>query len=184
MKLKIRNNIFETNSSSVHAICIKKDYKLKDSDIFKYVSFSRNDFGWEPAKYCCCDDKISYLFEMCLDEDGKNKKINFTFTDDDHFDYKILSWEEDSCCARLLSFLQKRGIDVQVCFPILSDGGYIDHCECWGDTIEILLNNEEELESFIFSKDSFVLTGNDNCYDEEKAIPLESDSYIIYDKYN
>lgn len=45
MKRQIRKSVFETNSSSTHAICItkKKDnYKLPD-----HIDFEFGEFGWD-----------------------------------------------------------------------------------------------------------------------------------------
>ena len=50
------------------------------------------------------------------------------------------------------------------------DNGYVDHCSD-GDArsfVDRMMNHEHALIKFLFSEESFVLTGNDNC-DEEEA---------------
>ena len=59
MKRQIRKSVFETNSSSTHAICItkKKDnYKLPD-----HIDFEFGEFGWECKEYEDTYNKASYL---------------------------------------------------------------------------------------------------------------------------
>lgn len=47
MKRQIRRCVFETNSSSTHAICIAKDgYELKD-----HIDFHTGEYGWECEEY-------------------------------------------------------------------------------------------------------------------------------------
>ena len=47
MKRQIRRGVFETNSSSTHAICIAKgDYNLS-----KHIDFTIGEFGWENNEY-------------------------------------------------------------------------------------------------------------------------------------
>ena len=60
MKL-IRNNTFETNSSSTHAIAIpkKSNYKIQ-----KHVDFHWGEFGWEYEVYYDTSSKASYLYTM------------------------------------------------------------------------------------------------------------------------
>ena len=58
MKKQIRRGVFETNSSSVHAICISKsnEYKTQDN-----VDFIYGRFGWSPETLYTPEEKASYL---------------------------------------------------------------------------------------------------------------------------
>ena len=42
--IQIRSNVFETNSSSTHSICIQK--KPVDAD-YSYIAFHAGEYGWE-----------------------------------------------------------------------------------------------------------------------------------------
>ena len=57
--IKVRQGVFETNSSSTHSICIAQttDYIIPDK-----VSFSVGEFGWEVDKLSSLSEKASYLY--------------------------------------------------------------------------------------------------------------------------
>lgn len=78
--VKQRCNVFETNSSSVHSICISKTF---DNNPQTALSFNYDcmGWGWEDVSIrdyiwtmCCCD-AVSY------DDNGK-KKIDYKKLDD------------------------------------------------------------------------------------------------------
>ena len=67
MKVQIRQGVFETNSSSTHAISI-----IKKSNITEYpdeVRFDKGDFGWDFEIYFDTSDKaslyIQHISEVC-----------------------------------------------------------------------------------------------------------------------
>jgi hypothetical protein len=57
--LKIRQGVFETNSSSTHSICIAKKAEL---NIPKHVYFDFGEFGWECDTLRSLSKKASYLY--------------------------------------------------------------------------------------------------------------------------
>ena len=59
MKRQIRKSVFETNSSSTHAICITK--KKDNYKIPKHIDFEFGEFGWEYGEYSDTRNKASYL---------------------------------------------------------------------------------------------------------------------------
>lgn len=68
----VRNNVFETNSSSVHSLIVKRnmkkeyDYNVimsKKGELLLYYLQGKN-FGWGPAQYNDCYTKLNYL--ACL----------------------------------------------------------------------------------------------------------------------
>lgn len=70
MKVQIRQSVFETNSSSTHAISI-----IKKSNITEYpdeVRFDKGDFGWDFEIYFNTSDKASYLWEAIVGYYWKN----------------------------------------------------------------------------------------------------------------
>jgi hypothetical protein len=64
---KIRHNVFETNSSSTHSICIAKDISLT---IPKEIHFSKGEFGWEINTLRSLFSKASYLY-TALENDSR-----------------------------------------------------------------------------------------------------------------
>jgi hypothetical protein len=81
--INIRSGAFETNSSSVHALCISNDKHL----IIPYhVVLRGGDFGWNDEEVWC---NMDYLYQACLDV-GKEQLL-FDFLDKHN-----ISWERYS----------------------------------------------------------------------------------------
>ena len=57
--INVRQNLFETNSSSVHAICIAKDNNYY---IPKSLHFAFGEFGWETEVLTNPESLASYLY--------------------------------------------------------------------------------------------------------------------------
>lgn len=57
---QIRKSVFETNSSSVHAIVIHTDETIDLSEVTT-VNFSFDEFGWSNDKYYTVQNKADYL---------------------------------------------------------------------------------------------------------------------------
>ena len=74
MKRQIRRSVYETNSSSTHAICISKnnDYKKRD-----YIEFETGEFGWEWDTYETVHSKASYLITAILNGYDKEDAYNY-----------------------------------------------------------------------------------------------------------
>ena len=140
MKRQIRKSVFETNSSSTHAICItkKKDnYKLPD-----HIDFEFGEFGWRYDEYSDTHNKASYLitsiFSFSKSETDENlarsipepKVESSTWRGREHFYYDL-------------------GFN------------YIDHVGETKDFIDAVLSDSEKLFRYLFG-DSFIITGNDN----------------------
>lgn len=72
----IRNNVFETNSSSTHSLAIRRntqkmyDYEIGMSfDGFVYLTFDMDkDFGWGPMVYRDAYNKLNYLACLAFQE--------------------------------------------------------------------------------------------------------------------
>jgi hypothetical protein len=168
MKLQIRQGVFETNSSSTHAISVAKylpedwnqSYKVPEK-----VHFGLDrEFGWEYATYEDTESKAAYLWLIICDmhSDAKDldklkevrayiekvlynagvKEVSF-----DMGSYKECTWSGDGSLY-------------------LDHSGYIDHSDEAYDFAKALLENDEMLLAYLFDCDSCVATGNDNS-DEE-----------------
>lgn len=117
MKRQIRRGVFETNSSSTHAICIAKgDYNLS-----KYIDFTIGEFGWENNEYDDLYSKASYLITAILSFD-KDKADDYLrklkdILENNNIEYNLpklkeASWEYD---GKIRSYYDFDGY------------GYIDH---------------------------------------------------------
>ena len=156
--IQIRRNVFETNSSSTHSICIVTDDRAETIYPSKFI-FKCGQFGWEFRNYNDPVSKGSYFYTGVCELYGKEKTR------------EIMKGVE-------LYFKTEHNIDVfvdEAKFEIWgdheyldSDCGYIDHVSAAQDLIDALVQDKELLVDFIFKDASFVATGNDNAYEEER----------------
>ena len=160
--IKIRRNVFETNSSSTHSIAIPKDTSKDYRG--RTVYFYMGEYGWEFDE----PDPASYLYTAinCFwasEPDIREEKLNF-----------------------LKNTLEKHGINYtmpEVKFEEAwknketgrqyynPEHGYIDHDHELGEFLEAVFRDEDTLLSFIF--DGLVYTGNDNsdslaCFPQQR----------------
>ncbi len=138
MNKKIRQGVFETNSSSTHSICIATEPTL---EIPKELHFEFGEFGWRKSTLDSISDKASYLYTGLM------------------ITYRTEDFEN---IAELLS---NKGIRVsaqEAKSENMYDNGYIDHSNELGDFLDAVCSDEQQLMNFLFSPLSFILTGNDN----------------------
>ena len=164
LKTQIRQGVFETNSSSTHAISIADygDYVNKDwyteYNVPEKVHFGLNhEFGWEFASHCDVESKAAYFWITCCNE--------YCYLDEKH--------NLDDIKATVTEWLTEAGVK-EVTFDMggyhecswdkdrmyMHFDGYIDHSDF--DFAELLLSNKKILLSYIFNTNSVVNTGNDN----------------------
>lgn len=182
MKFKVRHGIFETNSSSIHSIAIYKgNEEIKFPDT---VYLSREDFGWNIRTTRNWEEKLNYVYEMCIAKDYENNNLIFKEEDekDEEWLYgrRIDGFLEDSCLDRLVNILKAKDIDVKYNLCSTYDGS-IDHCDCWDDFIISLLDDEDKLLKFIFGPESYLSTGNDNT---DYSVSESSAEFDVQYKYN
>ena len=159
---QIRNNVFETNSSSTHSIAIPKK-----CDKSNYMSFHIDEFGWGWYEADAAD-----YFYTAIHETSDTKE------------------EVDEKIARLTSILESNNIEYYFgdvdCHEWTSDynghkylsldNGYIDHGDELKDFVEELLNDEDKLLRFL--NGGLVFTGNDNSDTEERCFINRDEEYL------
>lgn len=187
MKIQIRKSVFETNSSSTHAIAIDKSYrgvndilwmrhckeevlneeqkeKLKKYPLPKSVYFAPGEFGWEAETYTDTQSKASYLitamYEL-LSFDEFDDKINQfkKWLNEEGIEMDILPYHrvEDTYRSTDNYKLYKAEFDK-------TDGDdwfYIDHCSECIEFMSYAIATKSNLFSYLFG-DSIIKTGNDN----------------------
>lgn len=172
--INIRKSLFETNSSSVHAICVAKE---NNYDIPKSLHFSFGEFGWEERVLSSPEALASYLYTaiyIC----GENERYDVE-------DYKNYIYET----------LGKYGCDCTFETPVYDkhygwfDSGYIDHGYELVDFVDSIKHSEKRLLRYLFSPDSYIVTGNDNVWDmneyfDEYITPEDEKKTDVYMKYN
>lgn len=159
---RIRNGVFETNSSSVHVISIQKD---PPKNIFP-LRISRKYYGWGLEFLDTPEERASYFYTAlcnCGEElhepvhDARLKMTNL-LPEDIRYDCKF----EDGEC-------------------------YIDHCDELLPWVQDLVDDNEKFLRFIFGDDSYIRTGNDNIDYEDYEYPdegIQDDGSEVFIKGN
>ena len=148
---QVRQNVFETNSSSTHSICVTKN-NILDNKVDE-IYFRLDEFGWEYSILSTVDEKAAYLYTGLMSNEDYSlldnvkkildrNKIEYDFQDKDSTYY------------------------------------YVDHSYELCDFLNDVCNDEDKLMRYLFSSESFVITANDNdCYDIDICVDYEHDEY-------
>ena len=159
MKIQLRKNVFETNSSSVHSICISKNdtYTLPES-----YRFELKEYGWGPDYENNVGDYL-YTALVCL---NRTDEIN-----------------------KLKEILERHHVKVEFESYSSDDDYYIDHPDLEELIEYLFKDeNENTLLSFLFGNNSMVLIYNDNGdyprIQELRKKFKEDNSNIVFDKWN
>jgi hypothetical protein len=152
--VKVRQNVFETNSSSTHSICIAKNSTL---ELPKQVEFKFGEFGWEKRTLNSVLKKASYLYTGLKDnyrlEDIEKIKQYLT---NKNIEYHFEESKEDRW-----------------------NNGYVDHSDELTDFLDYVCSSENNLLDYLFSPLSFILTGNDNNnHDVSIKVNYEHDKFF------
>lgn len=151
--IQIRSGVFETNSSSTHSICISTD-NTDEMDFPEALHFRLDEFGWEWNRLDTVESKAAYLYAALIDTCKQDELAEKT--------------------AWIMDTLAKHG--VECVFDIPNRGYYryrvgIDHGYNLADFVKAVMHSERRLLRYLFSPNSFVLTGNDN--DDEGSVHIE-----------
>lgn len=168
---KIRRNVFETNSSSVHSIVITKNETEPRND----VVFELGEFGWECEVYDSTDAKATYFYTAACSvcRTDVREKIR-----------ELLEPQGVRCIFKINPNFKNYG----ECFYL--NNGSIDHSddEELKEFVYTLLGDASLLVNYLFNPDSFVVTYNDNMdYDDwnvVKEITTISYPHLLFVKGN
>lgn len=150
MRRQIRRSVYETNSSSTHAICIAKDgYELKD-----HIDFHTGEYGWECEEYGDLDNKASYLITAILSMDKEYADEKLTRLKDILDEYEITYTIPE---LNVKSY--EYGKEKHYYYDIGYD--YIDHAGELKSWLDDLLSDSDKLFRYL-SGNSIIITGNDN----------------------
>ena len=165
---KIRYGIFETNSSSTHAIVIPKEVKEDGYDTYDSLDHDYG-FGREECRLCDnWDEKLAYAYMLLKDNDVEEL---------DTFKNQVIEvWEKlfgnkdyTPNPKDVFNYIDRDGSNGDLTgkdgFLILKerDGNYVDHAEGLNGTdfIERLKTDDEFVKRFIFNRDSYITIGGD-----------------------
>lgn len=157
MTTQIRNQVFETNSSSSHSITVSgteaTDFGLPRETLRAGIIQieCHSDFGWTWEEHHATTDKIAYMLMQC-DPNGFNREVE---SDEDIIPSLV---ERNENARWLVDVIQK----VTGCTLEFRAGTWagIDH-QSHGEGTE-LFSDEAEMRRFLFSPSSYLQTGNDN----------------------
>lgn len=178
--IKIRKGVFETNSSSVHAISVMPmdfadsyskyefgDY-VNDPDrgypadklIFKPI-----DFGWEFALLDRPSEKAAYF--AALAAISACHAVSDDLFDSARKRAKVIRNEYGKIIEKVSKYLNSENINYGFaglkfdCYGYLKEGR-IDHGEDALAAFDYIVSSKEAFFGFIFDNQSLVWTGNDN----------------------
>lgn len=167
---KIRNNTFETNSSSTHSIAIvgrrnisSNALEINDDDGYIHVEFG--DFGWEVHDYDEQYEKLQYLVTMCAmlngfypeyDDYGEFGSLEDTDIEEIYNNFMHCD-DFERISDTVAEYADCKGVIVD------ASRGYIDHqsYEDYGCLDEYLYNCGVDIAEFIYGN-VVVHTDNDN----------------------
>lgn len=153
MKIKIRKEIFETNSSSTHSIVIGNNNEDIKSMLPTEIHFGGGSFGWEIDSYTDTQSKADYLWTGIVNNsmvDEYKPKIE-----------EILNKYGIECTFEETE--KKESYNGKLYDKFINNNWYyIDHSFNLINFIEIVCNDEILLLNYLFSNESCVATGNDN----------------------
>lgn len=142
---KIRKNIFETNSSSTHAIAIPTTW-VEPGIYGDSIEFDFDEYGWRNDFH----DFKNYLWTAINYLDGDSELLHTSG-----------EWED-----KIRTILSPYYKDIIFNKPTEKDWFYIDHGYELVELLNELYNDDDLLLNAIFYGE--VATSNDNCYDDER----------------
>lgn len=141
---RIRNKVFETNSSSSHSIVIGND---ENDDVvlpIKVIPMWQREFDWEWDVWNSIEEKLAYMIRAL---------VIYDYHDEDSLKEKIKPIQNN---------LHSIGIDFDMPTYEEFEEGYLDHPENYHDEMEYIYSDNELLLKFLLNEDSYVRGGNDN----------------------
>jgi hypothetical protein len=167
MKTQIRGSVFETNSSSSHSVTVSgkemADFGLSKEELRSGVIRIEQDFGfgWAEDKFHDTKTKIAYLLINAAG--GAINAAGGYITGSAEFDLVPSLRTRSEQAAKLISFVEKAtGCKLE----FYADGYVSVDSESNGVGMELIDGlddgNSDKLRTFLFSRESYLETGNDN----------------------
>ena len=164
----IRNNMFETNSSSTHSITLRSRdksstyFESESADINRFV-ISLGEYGWEWKTYDTPTDRLRYLLTQLAISLGCNTWCD-SITEDDIAESKQIIYDSEEW-KEIIECVSKYNDKYQY-FEINSLEGYIDGQSHMSVRDCLWAANVDTIEDFL-TMDIKIRTGNDNSWDPE-----------------
>lgn len=169
MKIQVRQGVFETNSSSTHAVCLYGDMHIRGvvnkwEDMNYKIPYDKHtlyfgnsiSFGWQNQHYHKTEEKADYLWQCIVDCNLVDKLKN-----------RIISTLKKHNITAQFAPVEKRNYGTEEqpniidCF-VDDNTGYVDHGYEAKDLVIAICFNEEYLLNYLFNNECYIATGNDN----------------------
>ena len=169
--IQVRNCVFETNSSSVHSICISRDKPKKPKKVI-VLDFGEYEWG------CECVSSKNYLWTAIL----LTKSYHYDYKNDKdpdnglylpipeieaHIKKVLAEYGVESVIFRYPRLKPKTEKERKWYWSRYEDEPSIDHYGETEEFVDMCLANDDLLARTILNSDSVVYTGNDNSCDED-----------------
>jgi hypothetical protein len=157
MKIQIRKGVFETNSSSMHSICIEGKSRMCEFKNYKGddILASGGEFGWEIEEYTDWETKLQYVI-VSMQYLGSNRPEK----PEEYMDCTEYRW-----LTEVIKDYTGKNLVMNDDFT----PGYIDHqsVDNLGENDIWLKNSDEQnwksrIRDFIFDERFVLVTDNDN----------------------
>lgn len=186
-KTYIRNNFFETNSSSTHAISISTRIIDLDTSLHYFPStpyamappvvIKTNEFGYDFLKYNNLVDKLSYLWSF-LFLITTPRRIQFFDDLPSLIESTGLNLKQANDHIRRIGNLVRRTTGREVIFEKGEEVGVSEHS--FDYLPERILNlSDNDLWKWLFDKNSWLYLGNDFQNEKEKTKKEVKKFYIM-----
>lgn len=164
MKIQIRSGVFETNSSSIHSIAVKRNsseigiHAWKARSNTQFLAFRLGQFAGSVKKYTSVSDRASYLWTLACSDDKKSADKRGRFIS------KTL--EKIGIIAGFQEVRKKVYGDGdetwECCEAVDGTWFFIDHSDSWDtELVKKIFSDEEFMLDYLFG-DSRVITYSDN----------------------
>lgn len=153
----IRQNVFETNSSSSHSVTISSEGRNSNLKNLKRwlnddkLVIQRGEFGWDIAEHTDFATKLSYAYTLAARNEwfwSGRPKLSETLDPE----------EGDDQFKMLEEVLRDHFGDIEIVYE--NNEGYVDHQS--HDMASEIFESKETLADFLFSPFSVLNTDNDN----------------------
>lgn len=187
MKEQIRKGVFETNSSSTHAICIDAS-DLDFDDVKDFINLPneldfqlKGEFGWGHDEYHDTQSKANYLAmaltSLPIEELAEAIKFIIVTLHDYGVEAHLPEYKICNYTWKNSAHVDGGKLEVQV-YALFDDEvygnyAYIDHVGETEEFVRFVCSDKDALMSYLFSDKSFIVTGNDNDDDEYAYIDVD-----------
>lgn len=177
MKIQKRQGLFETNSSSTHAICIAKNEFNSDMKLPKRIEFKLGEFYGDVNRYNTLEEKASYLYSGYI----QYKSNDFYVDDASNDEENVKTWREYDQEAALFfkdvirEILPEYECDFEMPLEVNKEFGIDDIKEEdeFHSFIFYILESKENLIAYLFNDISTIFTGkNDSPENDVNGLNL------------